>query len=256
MSEVKALVAVEQDGLDDNREANVEVIKEGNKQLAEAHYNEYNEQLEKHAATKETIDNHLEKNAGVSELAEASLKKKIEYVEIMDKKARVDYEASNISDEESRQLAKKAIEASYTNVEVNSSESTQKREENTETLNDVTKTMAAEVASQNVGEQDKHYDAASKIGDVDASPGAKVIVGNELGEEYPEGVSQESFTQNDQNGLMTAIITRRIVVIEGHASVYVRTQTNHGITYSKNGKPSLSHVWNKETQGPHLERHY
>jgi hypothetical protein len=123
-------------------------------------------------------------------------------------------------------------------------------------LADLSKTIQAQETAKNMGEKEKHYDAQDKINKVDDSPEKKAVIANSLGLEYPEGVSQESFTRSDQNGLMTTIITRRIVVIEGHANVYVRTQTVNGITYSKNGNPSLSHVWQNETQGAHFERHY
>jgi hypothetical protein len=55
---------------------------------------------------------------------------------------------------------------------------------------------------------------------------------------------------------MTAIITRRIVVIEGHGDVYVRTQTLQAITYSKNGQAITEFHWQKDTDGAQLEKHY
>ena len=55
---------------------------------------------------------------------------------------------------------------------------------------------------------------------------------------------------------MKAIITRRIVVIEGQGNVYVRTQTLDAITYSKNGEPTTEYTWQNQTTGPKLEKHY
>jgi hypothetical protein len=55
---------------------------------------------------------------------------------------------------------------------------------------------------------------------------------------------------------MTSIITRRIVVIEGKGTVYVRTQTLQATTYSKNDQPISEYVWQKETQGSNLKRNY
>lgn len=105
-------------------------------------------------------------------------------------------------------------------------------------------------------ETNQNYKVSSEISNINNLPKDQLKVPNSLGKEYPEGVSQESFSKSDNNGLVTTIITRRIVVVNGHADVYIRTQTLNGITYTKNGKPSLNHVWQKETQAAHLERHF
>lgn len=256
LADVKRMVQTDYTGRDDKRKDNVEIIKQGNKELAEDHFYEYNNELKKYVSNKAVIEDEVTTSGVINEKAKDAHAKKVTYVEIMDKKARVDTEEDQFSDETERLHARKSIEDVYSDRETETAKESDKLVENTEKLADVSKTIDADKTAQAIGEKEKHYDAAAKISKVDDSPGKKVKVKNELGEEYPEGVSQESFTRKDENGLMTAIITRRIVVVEGHADVYVRTQTLHGVTYTKNGKPSLEHVWNKETQGPHLERHY
>jgi tetratricopeptide (TPR) repeat protein len=256
LADVKRMVQTDYTGRDDKRKDNVEIIKQGNKELAEDHFYEYNNELKKYVSNKAVIEDEVTTSGVINEKAKDAHAKKVTYVEIMDKKARVDTEEDQFSDETERLNARKSIEDVYSDRETETAKESDKLVENTEKLADVSKTIDADKTAQAIGEKEKHYDAAAKISKVDDSPRKKVKVKNELGEEYPEGVSQESFTRKDENGLMTAVITRRIVVVEGHADVYVRTQTLHGVTYTKNGKPSLEHVWNKETQGPHLERHY
>src|SRR5690606_3969460 len=74
-----------------------------------------------------------------------------------------------------------------------------------------------------------------------------VKVQNELGEKYPEGVTEEVYEQKDGNGLLTGYVIRRLVVIEGEGSVYEKTQARYGTTYTKNGNPITEHQWQSET---------
>jgi len=127
--------------------------------------------------------------------------------------------------------------------------------------NNTIKEMATSISEENGKQNDEQVDklliAQQSIHDKREDIGKeKPVIANSLGKEYPEGVSQESFTQNDENGLMKAVITRRIVVIGGKGDVYVRTQTLSTITYSKKGSPSSERVWQKETQSPNLEKHF
>ena len=77
---------------------------------------------------------------------------------------------------------------------------------------------------------------------------------NSLGATYSEGVTEESFQQNDENGLAKSIITRRVVVKNGHGSIYIRTMTKESITYSKDNNPITEQVWQIETQNAKFKR--
>jgi tetratricopeptide (TPR) repeat protein len=78
---------------------------------------------------------------------------------------------------------------------------------------------------------------------------------NTLGDEFPEGVTEEKFSQKGPDGKLSKIITRRIVVIDGHGDVYIRTQMKGVTTYKKNNESISEYVWQRETQNSSLVRH-
>lgn len=252
------LIDVEESTIEGNklRENNTEVLKKSSKELQDATVNDYNNELEKYIANKGVINKEINVNTGIDDAAREAHGEKVEYMKMIDKKVEIKDQEAHKGDLRQRQDAKQAIHDSYAGVEVQTAKEIDKRDENNNKLVDVNKTLQAKNAADNIGQQEKHYDAMGELSKVSSEPKEKASVANTLGEEYPEGVSEESFTQNDKDGLMKAIITRRIVVKNGHADVYIRTQTLNGITYSKNGTPSLSHVWSSETQDPSLKRNY
>lgn len=256
MADVRRKVSADALDMDGNRVESNEVLKQSKKELFDAQYEDYNSEQEKYVRNKAVINEEVKINGEVKERELAMHGEKVAYVNMMDKKATIQTQENIEGDEEERLAAKKKIESVYGGVQKNSVEQVEKKTESNETLKDVTKTISSQEYANNIGQKEKHYENQANINKVDNGPKEKKKVANALGEEYPEGVSEESFQQNDQNGLMTAIVTRRIVVIEGQADVYVRTQTLNGITYNKNGTPITAYVWSKETQDPKLARHY
>ncbi len=81
-------------------------------------------------------------------------------------------------------------------------------------------------------------------------------IANTIGDDYPEGVTQENYVRNDSQGIPIRIVTRRIVVTDGRGEVYIRTQTRNGLTYSKNGSPITEQNWINGTENAKLEKHY
>src|SRR5690606_26750816 len=72
---------------------------------------------------------------------------------------------------------------------------------------------------------------------------------NELGQKYPEGVTEEVFAVNDENGLLSSYIVRRIVVIDGTGHVYEKVQTRYGgVSYTLDGYPISEFQWSDQTQ--------
>lgn len=82
------------------------------------------------------------------------------------------------------------------------------------------------------------------------------VIANKLGEDYPEGVSQNNFIVKDSKGYPQKITTRRIVVVGGRGDVYLRIQTRNAVTYSKNGEPITEASWIKGTEDNKLTRHF
>lgn len=81
-------------------------------------------------------------------------------------------------------------------------------------------------------------------------------IANTLGDEYPEGVSQENYIRKDKDGIPVRIVTRRFVIKDGRGDVYIRIQSRNGLTYSKNGTPATEQTWINGTENAKLEKHY
>jgi len=242
-------------GMDENRKDAVEVLKKNNKGLASAQDGIQEANQDKSLANKQIIENETVSNGAVDEKADAANSLNVEGMVVLNKKASADYSSAILSDEQERQNSQDGIATVYESNSNNTKASTDKQEENSEKIDNSKKVVSSEVDNRVDANKDKVYGAANKIHNMDDVRSEKPIIANSLGEEYPEGVTEESFAQNDQNGLMKSIVTRRIVVIEGHADVFLRTQTLDAITYSKNGKPITEYDWNSHTQGPDLVRH-
>lgn len=151
--------------------------------------------------------------------------------------------------------SKDRINSLETKVIIGSSENNMKSPENASTINNLEHSlMGSQFMDQEV-QNNKRLESRSYVESIEKKTivfDAKVA--NELGSLYEEGVTQETFNTKDDSGLVTATITRRIVVKSGYGQVYTRTQTLNSITYSKNGSPSTEFVWQRETQDAKLKK--
>jgi len=81
-------------------------------------------------------------------------------------------------------------------------------------------------------------------------------IANTLGDEFPEGVTQETYVRRDKDGVPYKIVTRRIVVTNGYGEVFMRIQTRNAVTYSKNGRPISEASWIRGTEDANLVQHF
>lgn len=163
---------------------------------------------------------------------------------------------NNYTDEAQRLSFQSKADVVKIEVDAKNSVEQDKPKDNLTKVTDISKSATAESNNTANGKQQAIYDTKKSIEGVKVERQASPVIKNSLGEEYPEGVSQEVFQRKDENGIMKAIITRRVVVVEGRGDVYVKTETIDAITYSKNDVPINETVWQKETQAAHLKRNY
>lgn len=78
---------------------------------------------------------------------------------------------------------------------------------------------------------------------------------NSLGSQFPEGVTEEIYTINDEDGLISSYIVRRVVVRNGVGDVYEKVQTKFGTSsYMMNGQPITAYDWQDQTEAADLVR--
>lgn len=78
---------------------------------------------------------------------------------------------------------------------------------------------------------------------------------NTLGAQFPEGVTEENYVTKDSDGLVDEVKTRRIVVLNGHADVFMRYYNKYGTTFTKNGQAITEYQWTKYTQNAKLPKY-
>jgi epidermal growth factor receptor substrate 15 len=242
---------------DDNRLADVEAIEKGNSELAEKSRNEFNNLFVKSLKNQESLSN--EKKVKDGEVIVSTEKQQVDYnvISNVDKKLRLQGDEGTIGDEKQRQDATAKLSTEMVNSTVANAKNVEKPNENKEILNKSDVISNEKDKAEQAKQVEKNYNARKIIDQIESKTVKfDEAAANELGSAYPEGVSQESFNQNGNDGLLVAIVTRRIVVNNGHGSIYVRKQTLTGITYSKNGDPSTEYIWQKETADGKLKKNY
>lgn len=257
--EIRALqLKVEADNTnrDLNRLETVEVMKSDANRFAEEARNQSSQEGGKYLDNKAAIEGQKTINSEIDEKADLRNAENTATVERLQKQASIQVEGYNYSDEQERQSAQMGVDKVKIQTEQRSSEEAVKVIDNGTKINDVNKSITVGNTSTANEKTQSIYASKQAIDKVESKGVERAVITNNLGEEYPEGVSQEVFQRKDENGILSAIITRRIVVQEGHGDVYVKTQTLNATTYSKNGNPITEYVWQKETQAAHLERHY
>jgi len=239
-----------------NRQKTTELIHDGNENVEQTTISTNKKENTKYLSNQSIINDQGAIKGETESKAKENLSQNAQGVELLDKKANTTAVDLNLSDDDERLQARSKVETISGNVQDNLVNDNKNQTGFNQKIGDATKAIDAGNAGLEESNKNKNLSNQEKLTTVESKKTEKVKLANSLGKEYPEGVSQESFTQSDQKGLMTSIITRRIVVVEGHGDVYVRTQTLQAITYTKNGQPTTEMVWQRETQGPHLQKHY
>lgn len=242
---------------DDRRTADVETIKIVDKKVNDDEMVAFDKNMLKNLASKDEINTQEIKNTGVVEQEKAMNASNIELVTKVDLKVTVVSQENSMSDDAQRQLTKDKIDVSDVNSEKKTTENSQNPNNNGENMKNISSAVNDGDMNQNKAQTEKNLASRALI-EKYAKNEMKFDekVANALGEQYAEGVTQESFNQLDEDGLLVAVITRRIVVKNGYGAIYVRTQNLYNTTYSKNGNPSSEFIWQKETEDASLSKNY
>jgi epidermal growth factor receptor substrate 15 len=256
LSVVKERVIYDESVKDDNRKEGVELLKKENRSFATDEFNKANSEQVKRQTAKSSIHQESTKTNGIPELEQKVQTLNMIDIEEKDNAILKNDQRKQLSDDQERLKTRSKVEDITESIANNTESQTEIRKLNNEALNLNNRTLQNKKSQQGINQTNKLLNQQQTIHTQKNEKLTNIIVGNSLGSEYPEGVSQESFSQKDDKGLLTTITTRRIVVKEGRGVIYVRTQTLNAITYTKDGQPTTEYVWQRETQDGNLVKNY
>lgn len=238
------------------RVENVEKLKEKANELIQDAELKNQQNALKNNDTKELIETQEIKTQTNNELANTAHRNKVNEMNQVEASTTIAQSSLSISDDQERLNTQRDLEIKKDANRLRDILESERLKEKGEQVKETSKVLTTGSTSMSNEKQQSILNSQKELDKIEDKPVNKSIVPNALGEKYPEGVSQEMFQRKDDAGILSAIITRRIVVIQGRGSEYIRTQTNHATTYTKNGTPITEYVWQKETQDAKLQRHY
>lgn len=239
------------------RVQHVERVKEHSKELADGEAVRKQSNDLKNNDTKALIEEKDIKKQAADELAALSHRDKVKDMTVVEKSTATANIEKDRSDKNERLLTQNELNIKTDYSQERALLEKQRSIEKEEKVKETSKALSTSTTSKEIEKENSIHDTKQSINKAAiADKTDKTIIPNSLGEKYPEGVSQEMYQKKDDAGILMAVITRRVVVIQGRGVEYVRTQTSHGVTYSKNGTPITEYTWQKETQDAKLQRHY
>jgi epidermal growth factor receptor substrate 15 len=238
------------------RVENVEKLKERSTELLQEADVKNQQNALKNNDTKVLIEAQDIKTQATTELAGITHKDKVKNMNAVEASTHNASADLNKSDDQERLNTQKNLEIKKDATRERELLEEKRLENKGEQVKETSKVLSSGNTSIENEKKQSIMDAKKDIDKIEVKPVEAASAPNSLGEKYPEGVSQEMFQRKDNVGILSAIITRRVVVINGRGAEYVRTQTSHATTYTKNGKPITEYVWQKETQDAKLQRHY
>lgn len=245
------------DNRDAARKVNVDVMEVSVVSKEEVDRGNYNELFVKTLNTKGAITNETLKQDQYAEMPQTASNENIEKIKkINDDKTEGD-RVTNANQVEKHQGTQESLNQTTQAVQENSTANQAQSRDNEQALKEAKSELGQTELSQNNKQESKTQSAKQLLSAIEKK---EIVynneVANDLGELYPEGVSQEQFEQFDEEGLLTAVVTRRVVIKNGHGDIYVRNQKLSGLTFTKNGEPTTEYVWQRETQDATLKRNY
>ena len=263
-SKVQEAIVIENQALENNdlndRLLNIKskvTISEGQEGIEELERNNYNAVYVKALQNKERVVKVVTDENAAYDQRLAVKKEEVNRINDGVKDIVIRADEKKMGDEDERKAAKELITNAESKVVQHASEEAKKSDTKSETVRQGVDEINKLTESNFIDQRQKHQDTKSLVNEIENSEAPKYDKGkNALSKKYPEGVSQETFQELGSDGLVSAIITRRIVVINGYGDVYVRKQTAYATTYTKNDAPCSEYMWQKETNAAKLERHY